>query len=68
MYKKILIICLIVNVLAILASSVNYIYIVRPLSSDIANRLDESTADLAVKSADIISSYSEAEKIENIDN
>jgi hypothetical protein len=51
----------------ILVSSVNYIYIVRPLNSDIINRLEESTADLAIKSSAIISSYSPSEKIDNIE-
>ena len=67
MYKKLLFLCLIVNMFVIFVSSVNYIYIVRPLNSDIINRLEESTADLAIKSSAIISSYSPSEKIDNIE-
>jgi len=53
--------------IVILVSGVNYIYIVKPLNSDVTNRLEESTAILAVKSSAIISSYSSSEKIDNID-
>ena len=67
MYKKMIFLCLIVNVITILASAINYLYVIKPLNADLSNRLDESTADLAVQSASIISSYSQTERVDNVD-